>query len=150
MALVIDTDTAVFKKTCQTCRAAESAIIDYLRRNRHFKGKDFRQASLQAGEKTQLMVFAMQPEDFTEVRDRLALFRSDLPLKEKGLYRVIYEIDVGANSALHAAKQVHDIMSDPESIPPVLDIIDDKGNKIRIDLSQRRKGQTSCKKSQTK
>ena len=51
---------------------------------------------------------------------------------------MIYEIDVGADSAAEAARTVHDYMLDRDSLPPVLDVIDNKGNKIRIDLSERK------------
>ena len=142
MAIVNATDTVVFSKCCPSQRMAEKAIVGYLRKNEDFDGKNFDGACFWIGEKDlrlDLMVFAMQPEDFKEVWDRLATFRTDLPLKEKGLYRVIYEIDVGADSAVDAAKTVHEIMSDSESLPPVLDVIDNKGNKVRIDLSQRKK-----------
>ena len=142
MAIVNHTDEVVFKKACRTQRQAEKAIIGYLRRDEDFDGDDFGDACFWIGEKDlrlDLMVFSMQPEDFKAVWNRLAMFRSDLPLKEKGLYRVIYEIDVGAKSAVEAAKQVHEIMTDLDSLSPVLDVIDNRGNKVRIDLSQRKK-----------
>lgn len=142
MAVVNHTDKVVFCRACQSEYRAQKAIVEYLRQNENFDGKKFDEAVFWIGEKDlrlDLIVFAMQPEDFTEVRDRLALFRSDLPLKENGMYRVIYEIDVGASSAIEAAKTVHEIMNDSDSLPPVLDVIDSKGNKIRIDLSQRKR-----------
>lgn len=142
MAVVNHTDEVVFCQACPSEYRAQKAIVEYLRQNENFDGKKFDEAVFWIGEKDlrlDLIVFAMQPEDFTEVRDRLALFRSDLPLKENGMYRVIYEIDVGASSAIEAAKTVHEIMNDSDSLPPVLDVIDSKGNKIRIDLSQRKR-----------
>lgn len=142
IALVIDRAVVLFNKAFQSKGRAKNAIVGYLRKNTDFDGDDINDACCWVGEKDlhlEFMVFAMHPEDFSEVRDRLALFRSDLPLMEKGLYRVIYEIDVGAASALQAAKQVHDIMSDPNSMPPVFDIIDNRRNKIRIDLSHCKK-----------
>lgn len=148
MAIVNDTDEVVFKKACQTQRKAEHAIVEYLCKHEDFDGDDFGDACFWIGEKDlrlDLMVFAMQSEDFKPVWNRLAMFRGDLPLKEKGLYRVMYEIDVGAGSAIEAAKQVHQIMADSQSLPPVLDVIDNKRNKIRVDLSQRKKkGKRSC------
>lgn len=142
MAVVNHTDEIVFCRACPSEYRAQKAIVEYLRQNEDYDGKKFDDAVFWIGEKDlrlDLIVFAMQPEDFTEVRDRLALFRSDLPLKENGMYRVIYEIDVGASSAIEAAKTVHEIMNDLDSLPPVLDVIDSKGNKIRIDLSQRKR-----------
>ena len=139
MAVVNHTDEVVFSAACRSQRQAEKAIVSYLRKNEDFDGNSFDDACFWIGEKDlrlDLMVFSMQPEDFRDVWDRLATFRSDLPLKDKGLYRVIYEIDVSAASAMEAAKTAHDIMSDSDSLPPILDIIDDKGSKIRIDLSQ--------------
>ena len=142
MAIVNDTDEVVFKRACPTQRQAEKAIVGYLRKDEDFDGKDFGDACFWIGEndlRLDLMVFSMGPEDFNAVWNQLAMFRSDLPLKERGLYRVIYEIDVGADSAVEAAKTVHEIMSDLQSLPPVLDVIDNKGSKIRIDLNHRRK-----------
>lgn len=141
MAVVTDENEVAFSNACQSERKAERAIAAYLRKNHEFDGKDFSEACFWIGEKDlrlNLMVFPMGPEDFKSVWNRLAIFRSDLPLREKGLYRVIYEIDVGADSAVQAAKTVHEIMTDLDSLPPVLEVIDNKGSKIRIDLSQRR------------
>lgn len=141
MAVVNQIDEVIFSRACQNRHQAEKAIVGYLRQNEEFDGKRFDDACFWIGEKDlrlDLMVFAMQPEDFRDVWNRLAVFRSDLPLREKGLYRVIYEIDVGASSAVEAARTVHEIMNDSDSLPPVLDVINSKGSKIRIDLSQRK------------
>ena len=51
------------------------------------------------------------------------------------LFRVVYAIDVGAAGSLAAAEEAHRIMADPDSLPPVLDVIDHLGNITRIDLS---------------
>lgn len=148
MALVTDDAEVVFSSACPSERQSEKAIVAYLRKDQSFDGRDINEACLWIGDnnlRLNLMIFEMTPDDFKSVWDRLALFRSDLPLKDKGLYRVIYEIDVGADSAAEAAKTVHEIMTDHDSLPPVLDVIDNKGNKIRIDLSQsKRKGKRSC------
>jgi hypothetical protein len=63
------------------------------------------------------------------------------PHKEGGsepLFRIVYVIDVNAASPLKAAKQAHRIMSDPESQPPVLEVIDHRGKVVSIDLSKDR------------
>ncbi len=141
MALVTDDDEVVFSCACPSERKAEKSIVAYLQKDQDFDGRDINEACLWIGDnnlRLNLMIFEMQPEDFKDVWNRLALFRNDLPLREKGLYRVIYEIDVGASSAVEAAKTVHKIMSDLDSLPPVLDVIDSKGKKIRIDLSERK------------
>lgn len=146
MAVVNEVDEVVFCKACRSEQQSQKAIVSYLRNNEDFDGHTFDHAVFWIGDKDlrlDVMVFAMQPEDFKDVWDQLATFRTDLPLGDKGLYRVIYEIDVGAASALDAAKAVHDIMRDSDSLPPVLDIIDHKGSKIRIDLCQS-KGNKSC------
>jgi hypothetical protein len=59
------------------------------------------------------------------------------PPRESGslhLYRVIYVIDVNATDAHAAAQETHAIMSDPNSWPPVLDMVDSSGHLVRIDL----------------
>jgi len=142
MAVVNDTDTVVFAGASPSRRKAETAIVAYLRQHRDFNGKSFDEACFWIGEnnlRMDLMIFQMYPEDFKEVWNCLPYFRADLPLKEKGLYRVIYEIDVGAASAIEAARTAYEFMGDSESMPPVLDVTDNKGNKIRIDLSQRKR-----------
>jgi hypothetical protein len=62
------------------------------------------------------------------------------PPKEKGNFRVIYVIDVNASSILEAAKSAHQIMTDPDSILPVLEVIDCKGKVVTVDLSKKSKG----------
>ena len=139
MAIVTDDNEVVFSHACPTERKAEKTIVAYLQKDQGFDGRDINEVCLWIGDnnlRINLMIFEMVPDDFESVWDRLALFRSDLPLKEKGLYRVIYQIDVGADSAAQAAKTVHEIMTDLDSLPPVLEVIDNKGSKIRIDLSQ--------------
>lgn len=49
-------------------------------------------------------------------------------------YRVVYEIDVVADSPLEAAAQVYDIMRDPEAIPPAFVILDADGQRSEVDL----------------
>ena len=144
MAVVNDNNTAVFTKACLNRRKAKTAIVAFLREHRDFDGNGFDEACLWIGDKDlrlDLMIFQMHPEDFREIWKCMPYFRTDLPLREKGLYRVIYEIDVGASSAIEAARTTYEMMGDSESIPPVLDVIDNKGNKIRIDLSKRKGGQ---------
>jgi len=63
------------------------------------------------------------------------------PPKDKGsepLFRVMYVIDVNASSALRAAKLTHQIMTDPDSLAPVLEVIDQGGKVTKIDLSRNR------------
>ena len=66
-------------------------------------------------------------------------FTIDPPPKEGGsekLYRVVYIIDVNAADPKEAAGFTHQIMTDPESLPPVLHVIDDGGKSVEIDLSK--------------
>ena len=39
------------------------------------------------------------------------------------IFRVIYEIDLEADTAEDAALEAYKVMTDPESIPPVFDVI---------------------------
>ena len=60
------------------------------------------------------------------------------PPKETGpeqLYRVVYVIDINAMNPKQAAERAHEIMKDPQSMRPVLDIIDSSGRQTRVDLS---------------
>ena len=58
------------------------------------------------------------------------------PPKEKDLYRVIYVIDVSARSRLDAAQKTHLIMTDHDSLAPVIEVIDQGGKVTKIDLSK--------------
>jgi len=58
------------------------------------------------------------------------------PPKEKGLYRVVYVIDIGAGSPLDAAKKVYRIMTDPDSLAPVLEVVCQGGKVKKFDLSK--------------
>lgn len=60
------------------------------------------------------------------------------PPKETGperLYRVVYVIDVGAMNPQQAAEHAYEIMADPESMRPVLDVLDGAGRHTWVDLS---------------
>ena len=52
------------------------------------------------------------------------------------LFRVIYVIDVNAVNPIEAAKLTHRIMTDHDSLPPVLEVMDHKGTVEKIDLSK--------------
>lgn len=61
------------------------------------------------------------------------------PPKENGperLYRVVYVIDVNAPNPQRAAECAHEIVKDPESMRPVLEVLDGAGRCTRVDLSQ--------------
>jgi len=65
----------------------------------------------------------------------------DPPPQEQGpepLYRAVYTIDVNAQNAHQAAERAYDIMVDPESMRPVLEVIDSRGRLTRIDLCEER------------
>ncbi|HML75729.1 MAG TPA: hypothetical protein PKB02_14665 [Anaerohalosphaeraceae bacterium] len=77
------------------------------------------------------------------------------PKDRPPVFRVIYVIDVGAGNVVEAAKCAYAMMTDSDSIPPILEVMDDQGNKVRIDMSERlgkdrpcvRKSAKSSKKS---
>jgi len=64
----------------------------------------------------------------------------DPPPQEKvpePLYRAVYAIDVNARDAHHAAERAYQIMIDPQSMRPVLEVIDSHGRRTRIDFSEK-------------
>ena len=63
-------------------------------------------------------------------------YRIEHPPKEKGLYRVVYVIDINADSSLDAAKKTYQIMTDPDSLAPVLEVIAQSGKVAKIDLGK--------------
>ncbi len=56
---------------------------------------------------------------------------------EEPLFRVVYQIDVNARDMREAAESVHRTMTDPDSMPPVLEVIDHRGHTTAIDLSKK-------------
>ena len=61
------------------------------------------------------------------------------PPKESGpekLYRVVYMIDVNAANPKEAAEHTHQIMTDQDSLLPVLHVIDEGGRRVKIDLGK--------------
>ncbi|HBG26189.1 MAG: hypothetical protein A2Y10_04010 [Planctomycetes bacterium GWF2_41_51] len=63
------------------------------------------------------------------------------PPKEKDSlpnFRVVYVIDANASSAKKAAKLTHQIMTDPDSMLPVLQVMNCKGKVVTIDLSKKK------------
>jgi hypothetical protein len=61
------------------------------------------------------------------------------PPEEKSdelLFRVVYIIDVNSGDVREAAEYTHRIMTDPESLPPVLHVIDSNGKSTEVDLSK--------------
>ena len=74
----------------------------------------------------------MQPEEFEDLKFPTLI---SPPPDEKDLYRVVYTIDVNACTPKEAAKLTQRIMTDPDSMAPVLHVIDAAGENIKIDLS---------------
>lgn len=60
------------------------------------------------------------------------------PTKEEGsqqLYRVVYVIDVGGQDSHEAARQAYRMMSAPDSMRPVLHVLDTNGHDTILDLA---------------
>jgi len=53
------------------------------------------------------------------------------------LYRVVWEIDIDAESFEDAARKALDIQRDPESIATCFVIMDDHGNRCEVDLDDK-------------
>ena len=63
----------------------------------------------------------------------------DPPPEETGdepLFRVVYMIDVNSGDAREAAEYTHRIMTDPDSLRPVLHVVDSNGRVTEVDLSE--------------
>ena len=63
----------------------------------------------------------------------------DPPPEEMGdepLFRVVYMIDVNAGDVREAAEYTHRIMTAPDSLRPVLHVIDFRNNVTEVDLSK--------------
>lgn len=50
-------------------------------------------------------------------------------------YLVRYEIEISAHSPEDAALRVYEIMRDPATLPPILDVVDvSSGDEVSVDL----------------
>ena len=49
-------------------------------------------------------------------------------------YRVTYSIDIDATSAYNAAKAVQNILLDPDSLPPIFEVVAENGIEHQIEL----------------
>lgn len=90
---------------------------------------------------------ALKPLNFAQVerlcqrlncQEDAAGLKIDLPHRDLGpepLFRVVYSIDVNAANVRKAADKAHRIMTDPQSQPPVLQVIDHRGTAVTLDLS---------------
>lgn len=57
------------------------------------------------------------------------------PPKEKGLFRVVYSIDVAAPNVKQAAENAFQMMQSTDSFAPILTVIDSKEKQTTIDLA---------------
>ena len=57
---------------------------------------------------------------------------------EEPLFRISYVIDLNAATPGEAARQAYRIMIAPDSLPPVLDVLDHSGYVTQFDLSEER------------
>jgi hypothetical protein len=76
-----------------------------------------------------------RPDD----RSKAGGLHIELPPKDSGpdpLFRIVYLIDVHAADARNAAARAYQLMVDPASLPPVLQVLDPAGTESIIDLSQ--------------
>jgi len=74
-------------------------------------------------------------------RGKMAMkgMKIDPPPKDNSqepLYRVVYTIDINAKNAHQAVEQTHRIMTDPDSMRPVLYVVDSNGVHTKVDLSE--------------
>jgi predicted Zn-ribbon and HTH transcriptional regulator len=89
-------------------------------------------ASVDAGEDTRLSAGTHNPN----AQRGLAI---DPPPQEKGpepLYRAVYAIDINATNAHQAAERAHEIMIDPQSMRPVLYVLDGENTQTVVDLAR--------------
>lgn len=63
-------------------------------------------------------------------------YRIDPPPKEKGLFRVVYTIDVGADDERKAAETAWQMMRARDAFDPVMIVLDSEGKQTKLDLSE--------------
>ena len=119
----------------------EKAMLDYLRSYQGYKGKDNVAEAcdwLSRQEGTLRVDICSTQIDCSDTASQSGLTIVP-PHEEKGeepLFRVVYVIDVNATDVQAAAKYTHQIMMDPNSMLPVLQVIDHKGQTVTVDLSE--------------
>ncbi len=100
------------------------AISDWLAEHDERLSVELFTASLDPGNKE-------RPEEELTIEPPPMEHGSDEPL-----YRVVYVIDVNAAHPRDAAEYTHRIMTDPDSMRPVLHVLDSTGCNTTIDLSK--------------
>jgi len=136
MAIVAFENDVVFANGCANKRKAESAIVQYLKKNEGFDGKDFGQACFWIGEKDlrlDLMVFEMESDDFHNIQLQAGLM-IEPPPTDKNHYRVVYAIDVYGSDTVNAAHQAWKMIRAADAADPVLTLIDPRGHCSTLDL----------------
>ena len=119
----------------------EKAMLNYLRSYDGYKGKDniAEACDWLAKQKGSVKVDICSTKvDCSDASPPLGLTIAPPP-KDSGeelLFRVVYVIDVNARNTNAAAKYTHQLMSDPDSMLPILQIIDHKGKTTTVDLSE--------------
>ena len=137
LAIISEQNSVIFARGCLSREKAEAFIVEYLKENWEFTGSDFKQACCWVGAKDlrlDLQVFAMARDDFSDIPCSGGLIISPPP-REKDAFRVIYIIDIYALDVRTAAHAAYQLMIDPESLRPVLNVIDILGKVYVIDLN---------------
>jgi len=81
-------------------------------------------------------VFALGVQHGTMIFKGLKIEPPPEEIGDEPLFRVVYMIDVNSGDVREAAEYTHRIMTDPESLRPVLNVIDSAGNVTELDLSE--------------
>ena len=123
---------------------AEKAMLDYLRSYEGYKGKDNVAEAcdwLAKQEGTLKVDICSTQVDCQGASGPLGLTIAPPPKDsgEEPLFRVVYVIDVNAGDIKAAAEYTHQIMVDPNSMLPVLQVIDHTGKAVTVDLSENEK-----------
>ncbi len=120
---------------------AEKAMLDYLRSYEGYDGKDSvaKACDWLAKQEGTLRVDICSTQIDCSGASLLLGLTISPPPKDSGeepLFRVVYIIDVNTADVQAAAEYTHRIMADPNSILPVLQVIDHTGKTVTVDLSE--------------
>lgn len=139
--IVMDKSTVVHIHAYDSKFRAQKEMLEYLRNHHGYDGQDgvAEARNWIAGHRGALRVeICSMKMDYSAAISPLMGLIIAPPPEEKGdepLFRVVYVIDVNAASVHEAAEYTHLIMSEPSSLPPVLHIINHKGETTTVDLS---------------
>jgi hypothetical protein len=139
---IADRGMVVFGKGYPGKAKAVQGLAEYLKTNEDYTGPaampSISDWLAEHDERLSIELFAASLDASGDDQASEGLMIDSPPREEgaEGLYRVIYTIDVNARDARQAAERAYEIMTDRQSLRPVLHILDGRGPETTVDLAE--------------